>query len=118
MGGGLVAVLGSIPRFSLPFSLDFSGHARVNDQDSPEDISDCVEAILRTHKGQREELPLFGITDPTFEHQPVALEPIIQAVLDQEPRASILINQAPSSFDQLVANLAVNVSKSERVSGG
>ena len=118
MGGGLVAVLGSIPHFSFPFSLDFSGHASVNDQDSSEDISDCVEAILRTSRGQRGELPDFGITDPTFELQPVALEPIIQAVLDQEPRASILMNQAPSSFNQLVANLAANVSKSERVSGG
>lgn len=101
-----------VPHFDMPFR--FSGsHAAVVDQDTLDDVSNCVEAILRTFEGQRQELPDFGIVDPVFNRQPIPLEPIIAAILDQEPRASILIEQAPDRFDSLIADLIVRVSAKE-----
>lgn len=100
-----------IPHFDLPFRM--AGHAVVNDQDTLEDVSTCVEAIVRTHKGQRIEVPDFGIPDPTFQVQPIRLDAIVNAILDQEPRASILVEQAPDRFDSLIARIIARVSKKE-----
>lgn len=102
----------AVPHFDLPFRL--SGlHAVEVDQDSIEDITNCVEAVIRTFKGARIELPDFGIDDPTFSLQPLAVQDVVQAVLDQEPRASLLISQHPDQFNQTITDVLVRVSTEE-----
>lgn len=102
-----------IPHFDLPFKLDSSGHAVVVDQDTLDDVSNCVEAVLRTVLGQRQELQDFGLAELTLQNQPLDTGTIIQQVLEQEPRAVLLIDQAPDQFDSLVARVLVQVSTRE-----
>ena len=108
--GGHMASLPLVPHFDLPFRFDATGHAAVVDQDTLEDVSNCVQAVLRTTVGQRQEMPTFGITDPTLQTQPILQGDIIAAVLDQEPRAVLVIDQSPDSFDNLIDDILVDVS--------
>lgn len=101
-----------IPHFDIPFRM-VGNHAAVNDQDTIEDVDACVEAILRTHTGQRLEVPTFGVPDLTFGLQPLKLGPVINAVLDQEPRASMVAEQTPDTFDSYVARITAKVAKKE-----
>lgn len=104
-----------IPHFDLPFRL-VAGHAAVNDQDTIEDVTTCVEAVVRTRQGTRAEVPDFGVTDLTFQLQPTKLQPVIDSVLEQEPRASMLMDQAPDVFDTYIARITARVSKKEDAS--
>lgn len=102
--------MADVPHFDIPFRFDTTGHAVTVEQDSLEEISNCVEAVMRTIIGQRIEAPDFGIPDPTFSTQPLALQQIIDAVLVQEPRAALLLEQHPSQFDQLIDIITARVS--------
>lgn len=78
----------SIPHFSFPFRVE-SGEVAAVEQDSVEEIEDCVEAVLRTIFGTRIDAPEFGIPDETFEQQgpnPSA-EAYLAAIEEAEPRA-------------------------------
>jgi hypothetical protein len=110
LGGGMVAVL--VPHLAIPFNWDGSS-AAVIEQDTIEDISACVEASCLTIIGQREELPDFGIPDPTFGIQPIDVQRIIDAVLKYEPRAALYMSQSPDEFDQLIARVLLAVSAKE-----
>lgn len=98
-----------IPHFDFPFRF-VSGHAAVADQDSTEDVTNCVEAIMLTPVGSRIEMPDFGIPDPTFQLQPLDFSTIIEAVLENEPRASVVFDQSPDKFDRLIARVTESVS--------
>lgn len=110
----MVAVL-SLQHFDLPFRWGPNGHGFTVDQDTIDDVSNCVEAIVRTMVGQRAELPDFGIIDPTFDPQPLNLQDIIQRVIQQEPRAALLMEQAPDRVDQLIAHVIAKVSTAQGV---
>lgn len=100
------------PHLDLPFRF-VSGAAAVVEQDSLDDVSNCVEATLRTLVGQRLELPGFGIDDPTFQNQPIDTAAIVDKLLNEEPRASVLLSQAPDRFNSLVARVTAQVSAQE-----
>jgi phage baseplate assembly protein W len=115
----MVAVLMSfVPHFDLPFRFLSTGHAATVDQDTLDDVSNCVEAIMRTLQGERNDNPSFGIPDPTFQLQPIDVGLIIEAVLQQEPRASLVMEQDPDQFNQLVADVVARVSIAQGVSNG
>jgi phage baseplate assembly protein W len=99
-----------VPHFDLPFRFIGSGNAVVVDQDTLEDVSNCVEAIMRTVIGQRQELPEFGIPDPTLQTQPIYRPDILTQVLEWEPRAVVVFDQHPDVFDSLIADVTVSVS--------
>lgn len=101
-----------IPHLDIPLRYVASKPVTV-EQDSIEDIINCVEAILRTFRGQRLEAPSFGIEDPSFYNQPIDLQTILSAVLDQEPRAAVLIEQHPDTFDALIDDVLVKVSTNQ-----
>jgi hypothetical protein len=105
-----------VPHFDYPFRFVTGGHAAVVEQDSAEDVLNCVTAIVKTKVGDRIESPTFGIPDPTFEAQPLDLGLISDAILTQEERASIIIDQSPDRYDQLIADVLINVSVREGVS--
>lgn len=75
----------SIPHFAFPLRLD-SGRFGVNEQDSLDDINDCVTVLLSTPLGSREELPDYGITDPTGERD-LDTASILDAIAEWEDRA-------------------------------
>lgn len=98
----------SIPHFAYPLRY-VNGSAVVNEQDSLDDIADCVYAICTTHPGDRVELPDFGITDPAFQQVPIDAAALQQQIEEWEPRAQILIDAAPDKYDLSVVNAQVNV---------
>jgi hypothetical protein len=80
-------------------------------QDTIEDITNCVEAILRTQIGSRMFVPNFGIPDLAFNMQPIDIGAITQQVVVNEPRARVLLHQNPLALDKLVADIVVEVAK-------
>jgi phage baseplate assembly protein W len=101
------------PHFDLPFR--FSGSTGINksavvaEQNSFEDIANCVEAIVRTPIGFRNDAPQFGF--PTLEllEQPIVSSDVVSIVQAQEPRATILISEMPDLIDSLIDRLTVQV---------
>jgi len=96
------------PHFDLPFR--FSGGKAVEvEQDTDEDIYNCVWAALVTPEGFRPEVPDFGMPDLTFMNQPIDSAFVMQRILASEPRATIVLDEHPDAFDVLIAKLTVNV---------
>lgn len=54
-----------VPHFRTPFQIVGSA-ALVVEQDSSQEVEQCVEAILRTTTGSRLDNPKFGVPDRTF----------------------------------------------------
>ena len=76
--------------FNPRFTLASSGQVVTMEQDSYQDVANCVEMVLNTPKNLRSALPEFGIDDPTFTQvDPNALRADLQ---DWEPRAVIDIS--------------------------
>jgi phage baseplate assembly protein W len=96
------------PHFDLPFRLSGSTFVTV-EQDSLRDVQNCVEAIVRTHVGERQSLPDFGTDDPTFRRQPLSKEIIEQHVIEWEPRAVALMEEEPDEFDRLVDRVRISI---------
>jgi phage baseplate assembly protein W len=101
-----------IPHFDMPFRLSPDHPAEV-EQDSIEDVTNCVECIVRTTLGSRPELPDFGIEDLTFDTQPLPTADQMVAVAQQEPRVATAWEQEPDPADSLVANVIIKVAEVE-----
>jgi phage baseplate assembly protein W len=99
-----------IPHFALPLRY-LNGKPVVNEQDSVEDIADCVYAVCVTNPGDREEMPDFGLLDMTFDQEPLPTAAAVNQITAWEPRAQILIDAAPDRFDASIVNANVNVRK-------
>lgn len=98
--------MATIPQFSLPLRLVGTDLLEV-EQDTDEEISDCVEMVLRTTLGQRPTLPDFGIADPTFTLGGADLEALRLAVETWEPRASALFEREPDLLTTLTDRITV-----------
>jgi phage baseplate assembly protein W len=99
-----------IPHFALPFRF-VGGAAAVVDQDTEEEIGQCVEVLVSTPVGSREEdLPEYGIADPTFDTD-LDTGAILDALEEWEPRAVVTLTDDDDALDELVrrAELTVGV---------
>lgn len=79
------------PHFKTPFQI-VDGKVAEVEQDSQEEIEQCVVAILRTPVGTRIENPELGIPDEAFEQlgpNPSA-EPYLSILEEFEPRARLV----------------------------
>jgi hypothetical protein len=100
--------MADVPHFSLPFR--FAGsQAAVNEQDSLDEIADCVYAILICPAGFRIELPAFGLPDPTFSMPAPDLDEIRDVVATWDDRAGVLLEQHPDALDELISRVGVSV---------
>lgn len=95
----------SVPKLRIPFEVGPRG-AKTVEQDTPQEIAQCVYAILATQPGERTELPEFGFASQLFRQGGVDLEELRQAVEEWEPRAEILTE---SEFEGLVQLVKVTV---------
>lgn len=102
----MVAVL--TPHFDLPFRM-VGGSFAVVEQDSQEDIANCVEAIVRTPFASIPDSPDFGVDDHSFDNQPIDTNALTAQILNQEPRATILIEEQTDLVDNLIEHIAINV---------
>lgn len=103
-----------LPHFDLPFRMepDATGRPRavVVEQDSEREITNCVEAILRTPAGWRDDLPEFGVTDPEF----ATTSPVdgFSAAVEQfEPRAAVAFTDTVDTVDAAVRRITATTHK-------
>lgn len=97
------------PHFDLPFVL-YSGGAPVVEQDTFEEVANCVEAICRTPYGFRDDAPDFGFPDLELRTQPLISQEVQDVVNQQETRADIVISEQPDFYDVLIDKITVEVS--------
>ena len=83
--------MADVPHLKVPLALAGSAFAVV-EQDSPEEIEQCVLAVLKTPVGSRIDAAEFGTPDHTFEQLPQnpSAEPYLTALEEWEPRAHYL----------------------------
>lgn len=97
-----------VPRLAWPLRLDTStGGLAVVEQDSPEDITQCLHAIANTTPGDRPDAPDMGIEDPTFGEQPLDLEDIRETFAQHEPRVTVLATTHADELDQALADIGI-----------
>lgn len=98
------------PHIAWPFSLEASGRSlKYHEQDSDDEIFDCVEVILRTPIGVRIEIPDYGSRQQEFASPGARREELIAAVARWEERAELVIERNPDLLDELVDRLRVGV---------
>ena len=93
---------------ALPLRLAGNRLAAV-EQDSPEEIAQCVEVVCRYPRGLRPELPDFGSPDLAFREVPVGTDELAAAIERWEPRANALLEEDPDLFAQAISVLGVSV---------
>jgi len=94
-----------IPHFRTPFQVVGKSVATV-EQDSEQEVTQCIEAVLQTPEGSRIEEPEFGIPDELFETlgpNPSA-DVYLAAIEDWEPRARVL---GEASIDELTEQITI-----------
>lgn len=96
------------PHFDVPMRI-FNGRYAVVEQDSVDDVANCVEVLLATHFGQRPEAPDFGVPDLTFKNQPLNIETIRDMIADGEPRAAVILRERPDAYDYLIERITIEV---------
>jgi hypothetical protein len=93
-----------VPHFSEPFRFA-TPYAAVSEQDSLDEIADCVFAVLVCPLGFRVELPQFGLPDPTFSMPAPDVDEVRDAIETWEPRAASVLSLQPDASDELVAHV-------------
>lgn len=81
----------NIPHLKFPLAVG-TRFAAV-EEDSPDEISQCVTAVLRTNIGDRIDEPTFGIGDETFLAEP-DVAGMMEALDEWEPRAAVTFDVA------------------------
>jgi phage baseplate assembly protein W len=102
------------PHFALPFRINGEKGSVNCEQDSEEEILNCVETILRFPVGHRPERLEFGIPDLTFSEN-VADKRRIQSALNRwEPRLEMFVSEAEiDKIDELIQRIYVEEAKIE-----
>lgn len=96
------------PHFDIPFRFDATSAVCV-EQDSIEDITNCVEAVMRYPTGFREDLPEFGIPDQVFTEGNLDVEAVRASVEYWEPRAITTMDEEMDLIDVAARTLNVSV---------
>ena len=97
-----------IPHFALPFEYQ-NGAPVVNEQNSDADVAACVFAVCACEPGQLLDLPEFGLTDLTFEQEPINPIEIINPITRWEPRAPVLVETNPDAYDAAIVNAEIEM---------
>lgn len=77
-----------VPHLALPFRFA-AGAANVVEQDSLDEVRQCVYAVLATPIGHRPDLDEFGIEEQALRQGGADVDGLIDAVSRWEPRAPV-----------------------------
>lgn len=99
--------MSELPHFAFPFQLQGSSFA-VLEQDTVEEVAQCVEVLIATPVGARTDQPDFGVVDLTFQ-QSIDHAAILDAVAVWEPRALAEVASSPDDLDELVQRVQIMV---------
>lgn len=82
------------PKLKMPFSIP-GAEAAVVEQDSVTEVTQNVEALLRTPVGSRIDEPEYGIPELTFREATPYIEngDLAEAIAEWEPRASTALSE-------------------------
>jgi phage baseplate assembly protein W len=82
--------------------------ALVNEQDTPEDIIDCIKGIIAYPIGTRHDMPEFGIPDLLFKQQGATkIQQLRDVIVEWEERAQIDTEGGPLITDQMIWDILV-----------
>lgn len=101
-----------IPHLAMPLRV-VSGRWVTVEQDSEDEVAQCVRNICAFERGYRVEDPAFGIQDPTFTTMPIDVADISQALEEYEERAQVTIFQEITPDGRASVRLEVDVPTSE-----
>jgi hypothetical protein len=96
------------PHFDFPFNLSARG-ADVVEQDTVDDVGNCVVAILNTHITTRDFVPEFGIPDISFRVYPLDADVLLTMIGDQEPRALMTGREQIDRTDNLIDIITIKL---------
>lgn len=97
-----------VPHLKLPLKVGARGALETLEQDTVEEVAQCVEVLLSTERGERIELPSYGIEDPAFTVT-IPLNEVQSQIEDWEPRAAVILNDEADEADELLRRLRVRV---------
>lgn len=80
------------------------------EQDTWEEVAQCVQTLLTTTEGDRIELPTYGIPSPVFSTISSTDASELQARIAQwEPRAQAFVDISIDALDELVEHIRVRL---------
>jgi phage baseplate assembly protein W len=101
------------PHFAHPFAIvtqpNGSLAAAVREQDGIDEITDCVARIVSYQRGERDELPEFGISDPLFTQQPTDMRLLAAEIAEWEDRVEVEAEASVDSADELIEHVRLNI---------
>ena len=96
------------PHFAFPMTLLPSGHVRMNEQNSNDEVMDCIKMILSFPIGSRVEVPGFGVPNIAFKEATVDVSAMLRQVLtDWEPRADLIFSDDVTQGDALIREILI-----------
>jgi hypothetical protein len=100
-----------IPHIAWPLRLTDDGTLAVVEQDTIEDVRQCVRVLRRTPLGARPLAPLVGVPDPTFSAgvDPEDLEERLEDEDTGEPRAEVTVTATPIENGRQRIRIAVQL---------
>lgn len=103
------------PHLRLPLQFGgVKGGALVNEEDSGEDIIDCIKAIVAFPHGSRHDMPEFGIPDLLFQQQNLdMIGQLREAISEWEDRHDIEVSGEPNVSDQQILDILVKAAAGE-----
>lgn len=102
------------PKLKVPLQIQGKS-AAVVEQDSDDEVVQCVIAILRTRIGTRPDDAEMGVPDFAFHQNGADLDVIRATLLKYEPRAKTLSDQ---EIEDLVATVSLEVATTTEGSNG
>jgi phage baseplate assembly protein W len=97
------------PHFRLPFQFGgLNGGAFMNEQDTGDDVLDCIRAIIAFPIGSRHDNPAFGVPDLLFKKQGRGIiQQLRQNISEWEDRADIDTEGYPNVSDASIWQILV-----------
>lgn len=96
------------PKIAFGFRLQSDGaRIAVHEQDSNDEIMDCVEVLLSTELGERQDVPDYGIPDMAFRQNGVDENALTAALSKWEDRAVTTIRT--TEFANFIERLRIGV---------
>ena len=100
--------MSDVPHFSFPFDIADRGSAVVVLQDSAEEIEQNVKVLILTERGERLEVPDFGIEDPTF-GVGVDTDAIVDAADKWDSRSKVFVDAEMDFVQRMVQNVRIHL---------
>lgn len=99
-----------IPHLKFPLVLIGTKLGQV-EQDSADDIQQCIATIVSTPLGHSDELPEMGLTRQEFYEGGADVQEIQQQLDAHEPRWSDLVTEAPDRVDEALSIVSIRVTR-------